>query len=171
MLRTTNKQVKEKLNAHILSYFDQDHYGSDNPDATPLMNLKEQLHALSHLPTAYAAGRYMAEGGTFLVYYAEQRDFLGELLECNEFEWNDKYSNDQVFKTYCHLIGRQVAELVKPSKVMELWRIKQLRQTLADEDISYGELAEIDQAAEAAGIKVTDEMLAGDILDELAKLA
>lgn len=116
MLRTTNKTVKAKLNDHILSYFDQDHYGSDNPNATPLDNLKEQLRALSHLPSAYAQGKYLAEGGTFLVYYAEQRDFLGELLEANDFEWHDKYSNDQVYNTYCHLIARQVANLVKESK-------------------------------------------------------
>jgi hypothetical protein len=112
MLRTTTKQVKAKLNAHILSYFDQDYYGSDNPSATPIDNLREQVKALNYLPTAYAAGVYMAEGGTFLIYYREQRDFLGDLLEENEFEREHKYSDDQVFKTYCHLIGRQIAELV-----------------------------------------------------------
>lgn len=45
--------------------------------------------------------------------------------------------------------------------------IEQLRQSLADENISWGELAEIDQMATEAGITVTDEMLAGDILDAI----
>lgn len=110
MLRTTNKSVKEALNAHILERFTKDH-GWDSDDA--LANLKEQLKSFDYMPTDYKKGRYMAEGGTFLVYYAEQREFLGELLEANEFETYDKYSNNQVFETYCHLIGRQVAELVK----------------------------------------------------------
>ncbi len=46
-------------------------------------------------------------------------------------------------------------------------RINELRKELKAERISYGELAEIDSAAVEAGIIVTDEMLAGDILDEL----
>lgn len=113
MLRTTNKTVKLKLNEHILSYFEQDHYGSDNPDATALENLKDQMSVFDYMPTTYAAGKYMAEGGTFLVYYREQRDFLGDLLEETEFEREHKYSDNQVFETYCRLIARQIAELVK----------------------------------------------------------
>lgn len=116
MLRTTTKQVKTKLAEHVLSYFDQDHYGSDNPDATPMDNLREQLAVFDYMPTAYAAGLYMAEGGSFLIYYREQRDFLGDLLEETEFEREHKYSDDQVFKTYCHLVARTIAELVKEPK-------------------------------------------------------
>ncbi len=46
-------------------------------------------------------------------------------------------------------------------------RIRELRSELKHERISYGELAEIDAAAEEAGIEVTEEMLASDILDAL----
>jgi hypothetical protein len=46
-------------------------------------------------------------------------------------------------------------------------RIKELMQSLDDECISYGEIAEIDAAAAAAGITNTDEMMAIDILLEL----
>lgn len=50
---------------------------------------------------------------------------------------------------------------------MNAKRIRELRTELEQERISYGELAEIDDAAAVAGIVVTDEMLAGDILDAL----
>lgn len=110
MLRTTTKEVKAKLNEHILSHFDKDH-GWDSDDQ--LANLKEQLKSFDYMPTDYAKGAYMAEGGTFLVYYREQRDFLGDLLQETEHEREHKYSDDQVFKTYCHLIARQIAEMVK----------------------------------------------------------
>ncbi len=50
---------------------------------------------------------------------------------------------------------------------MKRKRIQELREELAQQRISYAELAEIDSAADAAGITVTEEMLAGDILDEL----
>jgi hypothetical protein len=53
---------------------------------------------------------------------------------------------------------------------MTLERINELRAELAAERISYGELAEIDSAAAEAGIVVTDEMLAGDVLDELERV-
>lgn len=109
MLRTTNKAVKTALNAHILEHFTKD-YGWDSDDA--VANLKEQMRSFDHLPTAYAGGVEMAQGGTFLVYYAEQREFLENLLQQTEAESN-KYSNDKVFKTYVHLIARQIAELVK----------------------------------------------------------
>ena len=101
MLRTTSKQVKQQLNDHILSYFAPDMYGNDD---TALNNLKDQLKSFDYMPTDYAKGLYMANGGTFLVYYREQRDFLGELLEETEHE--------REHKTYCHLIARQIAELV-----------------------------------------------------------
>ncbi len=46
-------------------------------------------------------------------------------------------------------------------------KIAQLRQSLADENISWGELAEIDNMAAEAGVTVTDEMMADDVLDAI----
>lgn len=69
MLSTT-KEVKQKINAHILSYFDEDHYGNDLP---PIENLKDQMKSFAYMATAYAGGRYMAEGGTFLIYTKETK--------------------------------------------------------------------------------------------------
>lgn len=109
-MKSNTNQVKQLINDHILSYFDQDHYGSDNPEATALDNLKEQMKAFDYMPTAYAGGRYMAEGGTFLIYYQEQRDFLNSLGINPD---NKEYPDHKVFEQYCHLIGRQVAEMVE----------------------------------------------------------
>ena len=53
---------------------------------------------------------------------------------------------------------------------MNKQRIEYLRGELNAERISYSELAEIDETAVLAGVVITDEMLAGDILDELEGL-
>ena len=109
-MKSNTNQVKSKINAHILSHFEQSVYGSTNPDATALDNLRDQMQAFNHMPTAYAAGRYMAEGGTFLIYTADMVDFLNGLGINPD---NKEYPDHKVFEQYCHLIGRQVAELVK----------------------------------------------------------
>ena len=106
-MKSTTTSVKNKINEHILSYFDKDMGGdSDNT----LDNLKQQLKSFDYMPTDYAKGVYMAEGGTFLIYYVEQRDFLNSLGINPD---NKEYSDNKVFEQYCHLIGRQVAELVR----------------------------------------------------------
>lgn len=46
-------------------------------------------------------------------------------------------------------------------------RIAELRLALSSEEISYSELAEIDALAVEYGVRVTDEMMAGDILDAI----
>jgi hypothetical protein len=53
---------------------------------------------------------------------------------------------------------------------MTLTRINELREELNQERISYGELAEIDDAAIVAGIVVSDEEMASDVLDKLERL-
>jgi hypothetical protein len=106
-MKSTTTTVKKDINTHILSYFTQDMgWTSDNA----LANLKEQLNSFDYMPTDYAKGVYMAEGGTFLVYTIDMEDFLNGLGINPEHK---EYSEQQVFKQYCHLIGRQVAELVR----------------------------------------------------------
>lgn len=46
-------------------------------------------------------------------------------------------------------------------------RLAELHQAQREESFSYAELLEIDEYAVSAGIVVTDEMLAGDVLDLL----
>ena len=102
-MKSTTKEIKAKINQHILDCYDS---GMANDG---LANLKADVEALSHLPTNYARGKYMAEGGNFLIYYQEQREFLND-LGINPS--NKDYPDHKVFEQYCHLIGRQVAELV-----------------------------------------------------------
>jgi hypothetical protein len=105
-MKSTTKQVKSAINSHILSYFDADHYGNDAP---AIDNLRDQMKSFDYMPTTYAAGKYMAEGGTFLIYTADMVDFLNSLGINPD---NKEYPDHKVFEQYCHLIGRQVAELV-----------------------------------------------------------
>lgn len=120
MLRTNNKSVIEKLRIHVLENFaetaeyERDH---DNPEATPLTCLVSQIDYMRYGGrSVYATALDWVEGGSALVYYREQRDFLGDLLEATEFEREHKYSDDQVFKTYCHLVARTMAQLYAEGK-------------------------------------------------------
>lgn len=106
-MKSTTKEVKAKINDHILQYFTKD-YGWYSDDA--LANLKLQMKSFSHLPTAYAVGKYMAEGGTFELYTEDMAAFLNSLGINPD---GREYPDNKVFEQYCHLIGRQVAELVK----------------------------------------------------------
>jgi len=106
MLSTTI-EVKNKINAHILSYFEPENYGND---ATAMENLRDQMKAFNYMPTAYAGGKYMAEGGTFLVYTVDMVEFLNSLGINPD---SKDYPDHKVFERYCHLIGRQVAELME----------------------------------------------------------
>lgn len=106
-MKSNTNQVKALINEHILSHFDEDH-GWESPDR--LANLKDQLRSFDYMPTDYAKGKYMAEGGTFLIYYKDQREFLDGLGINPD---GKEYPDHKVFEQYCHLIGRQVAELVR----------------------------------------------------------
>lgn len=120
MLRTNNKSVDQALRIHVLEHFaDTAGYERDNgnPTATPLSCLVEQIDAMRYgNRSIYRTALDWVEGGSALVYYREQRDFLGDLLEANEFEREHKYSDDQVFKTYCHLVARTMAKLYTEGK-------------------------------------------------------
>ena len=106
-MQTTTKQVKQELRDHVLDYFTKD-YGWDEPDT--LENLKEQLESFSYMPTDYAKGEYMAQGGSFLIYYDEQREFIEQLL--GQEDTKDIYTDQQVFDKYVHLVARTIQDLV-----------------------------------------------------------
>lgn len=108
MLRTTNKLVIEKLREHILENFQPENYGNDQP---ALQNLRDQIHAMAYGGRSiYQIGLDYVEGGSLLVYYTSQREFLRRLLDETQEE-ADRYSDDKVFKLYCHLVAREIAKL------------------------------------------------------------
>jgi len=106
-MKVNNKIVKDNINNHILSYFTAD--AGWNDDDT-LSNLKLQLKSFDYMPTDYAKGAYMVDGGTFLIYHDDVKEFLNGLGINPEGE---EYVVAKSWELYKHLIGRQVAELVK----------------------------------------------------------
>lgn len=108
-LKTNSKQVQNKLDQHVLEYFTED-YGWTEEAKTPLENLKEQLKSFDYMPTTYKMGRYMAEGGSFLIYHQHIIDFLNS-LGINEDK--KEYTNAKSWELYQHLIGKTVERLTK----------------------------------------------------------
>lgn len=106
-MKSTTKIVKDKINAHILEYFHPDFFGGGMSE---IDNLKDQLSVFDYMPTDYAKGKYMAEGGTFLIYTKDQEEFLNGLGINPD---NKEYPDHKIFEQYCHLIARQIAELVR----------------------------------------------------------
>jgi hypothetical protein len=108
MMRTTNKEVVQKLREHILEYFSQD-FGWDTDNR--IDNLKEQVSAMQWSGESdYATGVRIAEGGTMLVYYDETKDFLNSLGINPE---NKEYRDSESWSLYLHLVGREISNLVK----------------------------------------------------------
>ena len=114
MLRTTNKKVDQALRIHVLEHFAETaEYERDNnnPNATPLSCLVEQINYMRHNgQSIYRTALDWVEGGSALIYYDEQRAFLEELLE-NTKEESKRFSDNNVFKKYCHLVARTMAKL------------------------------------------------------------
>lgn len=116
MLRTTNKTVKTALVAHVLANFLPINYGSDPETTDAIGNLREQIDAMQHGDRSiYQTALDYVEGGSMLVYYDEQRKYLKNLLQETNEESN-KYSDDKVFRLYCHLIARTMANLYTEGK-------------------------------------------------------
>jgi hypothetical protein len=119
MLRTTNKSVINQLKIDVLENFAETaEWERDNGDetATPLSCLVSQIDYMRYgNRSIYATALDYAEGGSMLIYYDEQRDYLKNLLE-ETTEDSQRFSDDQVFKKYCHLMARTMAQLYAEGK-------------------------------------------------------
>lgn len=124
MLRTTNKTVKTALTAHVLANFLPVNYGSDPKTTDALGNLREQMRSImTGTPDAmrynnrsiYQTALDYVEGGSMLVYYGDCRDFLKMILEQTDDESN-RYSDEKVWRLYCHLVARTMANLYTKGK-------------------------------------------------------
>lgn len=92
--------VKKMIRDHINDYY------------TP-EELKNQVYALidhNRIFTVYHALRYMVEGGCFLVYNYQIKQFLNGLGINPE---GKEYDTQKSFDLYCHLIARDGELLVK----------------------------------------------------------
>lgn len=114
MLRTTNKLVDQALRIHVLEYFAETAgYERDNGNetATPLSCLVSQIDYMRYgNRSIYQTALDWVEGGSALVYYDEQRAYLKELLQETDTE-AQRFSDDKVFRLYCHLTARTMAQL------------------------------------------------------------
>lgn len=98
-MRTNCKEVKNKIREHILEYY-------------TAKELAEQVEGIKcrYYPTEYHAVKHMAEGGCFMIYYAEVQDFLN-MLGINPD--NKKYDDVESWELYCHLIARDAQLIIK----------------------------------------------------------
>ena len=108
-MRTTNKSVVNKLQAHVLDSFGIDD-GWDTDDS--VANLKEQLKSFDYLPSEYQRAKELVMGGTFLCYHYQVREFLNSLDIQDWTKHPDEYDNQQQWDLYVHLLSREICKLI-----------------------------------------------------------
>lgn len=104
MYNSNNKIVNNKIDNHIKDYYDN------------LNNLKNDIKAVKYPPiySDYQAGAYLVQGGNFLIYYDEQRQYLKSLkLKA----YKDNLSDNAIFNLYKHLIAKRIARLIEVKNV------------------------------------------------------
>lgn len=95
-MRTNCKQVSMMIQKHINEYY-------------TVEELKEQVSVFTYLPTTYHAIIEMVQGGCFLIYYEEVKDFLNSLgINPSNKEYDDQKSWD----LYKHLIAREGVKMI-----------------------------------------------------------
>jgi hypothetical protein len=125
-MRTTAKPVIEALQVHILDEFEEtaeyananssDEYKLTHEPYTALNMLKQQITAMEYGNRGtYKTALDWVEGGSALIGYDEQREFLANLLEETPEE-AQRFSDDKVFRKYCHLVAREITKLVEGAK-------------------------------------------------------
>ena len=114
---SNRKEVSDNIQAHILEHY-------DNP-----VDFMEQMDAMDYLPTRWRAGEELASGGSYLIYYDDQRDFLNSL---NINPKGKEFSDDRVAQTYNSLIGRESERLY--NRLEKLY--EQYKKEHKDTDVS-----------------------------------
>jgi hypothetical protein len=100
------KETRQKVRAHVLSFFDQDHYGSDNPDATAETNVHEQVKAMLYPNTTIEkVSEAIVDGGTLLVYHHDVVKFV-DGLGLNPL--HKEYEVMEAWSKYVRLCGREI---------------------------------------------------------------
>jgi hypothetical protein len=100
-MRSNTKVVRSLVKAHILDTIES------------VETLKANLKAVGGTPntqTTYQQAKYLVEGGAFLVYYQDIKEFLNGLgINPN----NKEYSNSQSWDLYRHLIASEIVKIVE----------------------------------------------------------
>lgn len=97
-MKTNTKVVSEKVKTHIL-------------DTMSLEDLKDNVKALQwDNKSEYQALKELVEGGAFLCYHSDVKDFLNT-LDINPK--NKEYSNDESWTLYINLLAMNGKKLLK----------------------------------------------------------
>lgn len=94
-MRTNTKIVSNKIQEHIKEYY-------------TIEELKEQVKVFDYLPTTYHAIIELVQGGCFLIYNEDVKDFLNGLGINPE---GKKYAPEKSWDLYKHLIAREGEKL------------------------------------------------------------
>lgn len=112
-MRTTNKLVIERIQKHILTQFDAEHYDNES-DNSPTQNLVEQLDYMRYgNRSIYQTALDWVEGGSALIYHIEVKEFLNS-LDINPT--GTEYTDEKSWKLYCHLVAREMSKLYEGAK-------------------------------------------------------
>jgi len=125
MLRTTNKQVTERLRIDVLDNFcESAEYKNEHEKRYsmgtykpygPLEMLIEQIDAMQYGGrSVYQTALDYVEGGSYLVYYQDVQEYLKGLLQWQAGD--PEYSDDKAWRLYCHLIARTMSKLYMEGK-------------------------------------------------------
>ena len=100
-IRSTSLQVIKGLHSHILDYYNLEELTSQ------VTNLK-----CPYYPTLYKCAFHIVEGGCFLIYNEDIQNFLSDLLQSDK----TKYTENQSFEMYCHLLSREIVKIIERQK-------------------------------------------------------
>ena len=104
-MKTNTKIVSSKVKVHIMGFYDD--------DIKTFENDMKAVFGMNETPTVYHAIAYMVQGGSFLIYYSEVKDFLNGLGINPE---NKEYSDEKSWELYKHLIALNGEKLLKVKK-------------------------------------------------------
>lgn len=109
-MRTTAKPVVEKVQNHIIEYFQERALDEYAPQEKWRDFLNEQIHYMQHSGrTIYQTALDFVEGGSLLIYHTEVKEFLNDL---GINPTGKEYSDDKSWRLYCHLVAREITKLV-----------------------------------------------------------
>jgi hypothetical protein len=97
-MRSNTKEVINKVQEHIKSYYENIEDFKNDMKAVQLENMSD-----------YNAIQELVKGGSFLVYYQDVKDFLNELGINPE---NKEYEDQKSWELYQHLIARDGEKLI-----------------------------------------------------------
>ena len=99
-LNTNSNEVRKAIQEHIKNYYE---------DVNDLKAEVENLKGYNAIYTDYHAGAYLVQGGCFLCYYSDVKDFLNGLGINPE---NKEYTDEKSWELYKHLIAINIERLV-----------------------------------------------------------